>query len=132
MRSSAGSCESLVETGLRGGEPNKYQEKEESGKVKFICFFEYKAEDAAKVIERWHKRMAMGEVPDFPRTIYGPFSFSSKVFPRETMQGFAVYETDNEETLYALASYYIPIMQMDFRQILENRRTSEIFDKWSK
>ena len=100
--------------------------------MKFISVWEFKHEDTAKVIERWTERLKLEGNPDFPKAIYGPFTFYTPLLPRDTVQGFTMYESDSVEKFQALSSFYSPLLKMQFIPVLENTIGAPIFAKWAR
>ncbi len=91
----------------------------------FIGFFEYNADDADKVIEKFTQLMA--ERSDgserFPKLVFGPYHFDGED------KGFGVYETDDAERLMSLTVFYTPLMKWKFVPLIESKKAVELWVK---
>lgn len=91
----------------------------------FIGFFEYKAEDADKVIEKFTQIMAKRQVETekFAKLVFGPCHFDGE------NKGFGVYETDDPDKLMGLNVFYTPLMKWKFIPIIDSRKAVELWVK---
>jgi len=96
--------------------------------MKFIGFFEYKAEDIDKVIEKFKLLTAEREkgITKFAKVILGPLNFTGET------KGFTVFETDDPDTLMNTALFYIPVLNYKFIPIQESSRGVELWAKMKK
>jgi len=96
--------------------------------MQFIGFFEYKAEDSAKVIEKLRQRQAEWKkgVEKFVKPVYGPYNFNGE------RKGFSVYETDNPDDLMSVATFYAPEMVWKFVPLIDSGKGAEIWLKMKK
>jgi hypothetical protein len=96
-------------------------------KVLFIGFWDYSAEDTAKVIEKL-KQMPVGEKRPkrFAKVVFGPYTFNGE------RKGFSVYETDDPETLTNVQIYYAPEMNWKFVPLIDTRKAAELYLKAKK
>jgi hypothetical protein len=96
--------------------------------MKFVVFWEYDAEVAMKVIEKFRQISAEFEKGSerFPKRIFGPFHFSGEC------KGFSVYETDDPDKLTNFTAFYMPEMKMKFIPIQESDKAAELYVKMKK
>ncbi|MEM3640763.1 MAG: DUF3303 family protein [Candidatus Bathyarchaeia archaeon] len=95
--------------------------------MKFIAFWEYRAEDTNKVIEKFRQvSMEREKRTEFAKLVYGPYSFNGE------RKGFSVYETDDPDKLMSLAVFYAPEMNWKFIPIIETAKGAELWLKMKK
>ena len=96
--------------------------------LKFIGFFEYDLKDTDEVVDRFRRITAEREkgTQKYPKLLDGPYTIGgeSKVF--------AIYETDNMDTITNLTIYYIPVLRMKFLPIHESSKVVELYLKSRK
>jgi hypothetical protein len=97
-------------------------------KTLFIAFWEYSAEDTAKVIEKFNKATEERKkgTEKFAKLVYGPYHFNGK------QEGFSVYETDDPDKLMNISIFYAPEMTWKFKPIIETRKAAELWLKMKK
>lgn len=94
----------------------------------FIAFWEYNAEDTAKVIEKLKQATAEREkgTEKFAKLVYGPYHFNGK------QSGFSVYETDDADKLMNISIFYSPEMTWKFKPIIDTRHAAQLWAKMKK
>ena len=86
--------------------------------MKYISFWEYKAEDAPKVLEKFINRNKLGL-----KTLYGPCHISLET------KGFKIFETEDSKILDDYATYYQPELSVKIYPINDS---SEVIESWQK
>jgi len=96
--------------------------------VHFIAFWEYRAEDTEKTIQKLRKRMAEMEktTKTFAKLVFGPYTFNGET------KGFSVYETDDPDKLTNLAIFYHPEMTWKFVPLIDTQKGAELWLKMKK
>ena len=96
--------------------------------MKFIGFFEYCAEDADKVIEKFKQISAERQkgTERFAKMIFGPFNFSGET------KGFGIVETDDPDKLSNIGIFYLPEVKCNFLPIEDSSKTIELYLKMKK
>ena len=89
--------------------------------MKYICYWEYCAEDARKVIEKFKKRSDLKI-----KTLYGPCHVGLET------KGFTVFEADSPEVLADYASYYMPVLKMKIYPINDSSQMVASWEKYNK
>lgn len=93
--------------------------------MQFIGFFEYNADDADKVIEKFTQIMAERQTgtEKFAKLVFGPYHFNGED------KGFGIYETDDPDKLMSLSVFYTPLMKWKFIPIIDSRKAVELWVK---
>jgi len=110
--------------GSEVGSHRNTKKKGEGERLKFIGFWEFDPKDADEVVKRFQRAMAeraAGKREDYPKLIYGPYHVGGET------KGFAIYETDNIETITNMTNYYTPVLRMKFLPIHESTRVAELY-----
>jgi len=110
----------LVEPQLRGGELNKYQEKEECEDVKCIAYWDFDPKDWEKCVELTNQ-LAEERKKDpkkYPTRISENYSMAGE------HMGFILYEVDKDEQITNLWAHYFPFMVFEFVPIFEAAKTT--------
>ncbi len=89
--------------------------------MRYVSFWEYSAEDAAKVIEKFSKRSDLAI-----KTLYGPCHVGLET------KGFTIFETDDPKTLADYATYYMPVLSMKIYPINDSSQMVESWLKYNK
>ena len=96
--------------------------------MQLIAFWEYKAEDIPKVIEKLSQMTAEREkgTERVAKIVYGPYNFNGET------KGFTVYETDDPDKLMNLAIFYGPEMTWKFVPLIDTKKAAELWLKMKK
>jgi len=96
--------------------------------TQFIAFWEYNAEDTAKVIKKFTQMTAERgkRTEEFAKLVYGPYHFNGK------QSGFSVYETDDADKLMNISIFYAPEMTWKFKPIIDTRKAAQLWAKMKK
>lgn len=89
--------------------------------MKYICYWEYCAEDARKVIEKFKKRSDLKI-----KTLYGPCHVGLET------KGFTIFETDSPEVLADYSSFYMPVLSMKIYPINDSSQMVASWEKYNK
>jgi hypothetical protein len=89
--------------------------------MKYICYWEYCAEDARKVIEKFKKRSDLKI-----KTLYGPCHVGLET------KGFTIFEADSSEVLADYASFYMPVLSINIYQINDSSQMVASWEKYNK
>ncbi len=89
--------------------------------MRYVSRWEYRPEDAPKVIEKFSKRSGL-EI----KTLYGPCHVGLET------KGFTVFETDDPKVLADYASYYMPVLSMKIYPINDSSQMVQSWQKYNK
>ena len=112
---------------------NKYQysKKEEDKKLRYLVIYEYNWEDLERNIEAWKKVLNEREQGSdrFPKKLLiEPHSIIADL-PKKTrdMQGFFIFDSDDQMHLINYVMQYAPYMHYRFIPIFEDAESAKVW-----
>ena len=82
--------------------------------MKYLVHWKIEKKDLDAVIERFMKIPERPNPEKYPKTVAGPYYFHNK------MEGFTIYEVDNEEQIINYHIYWIDLMDTSWKSISES------------